>query len=124
MSLIYQQVLLLVSLACKRDIIIDKNKRGGIYLICVWCNQEGAKETVKTCTWIEPGGTYNVVVEDVPAIDCPTCNDIYLQDEMNEQVEDALNSVDLSKLGLSFSYTSLMNAPRVSIFELYKAAKN
>lgn len=87
---------------------------------CVWCNQEGASETYKDCTWIEPAGQATIVVRNVPAIDCPTCQDVYLDDDMTEQVEEALNSVDLESLGELFSYEELMNAPRLSIFDLYK----
>lgn len=92
-------------------------------MICIWCDQEGAQETVKDCIWIEPGGAFNIVVKEVPAIDCPTCKDVYLEDEMTEEVEEALNSVDLSSLGTEFTYEKLMASPRLSIFELYKSAK-
>lgn len=87
---------------------------------CIWCNQEGAFESKKDCTWIEPAGRDVIVVQDVPAINCPTCQDVYLDDELTEQVEEALNSVDLEELGEKFTYEALMSAPRLSIFDLYK----
>ncbi|GAA0362235.1 YokU family protein [Bacillus horti] len=87
---------------------------------CEWCEQEGAVEVKKDCTWIEPAGKATVVVEQVPAIDCSICQDIYITDELTEEVEEALNSVDLEELGEAFSYEELMNAPRLSIFDLYK----
>lgn len=91
---------------------------------CIWCNQDESIETVKDCTWIEPQGKDYLVVTGVPAIDCPTCKDIYLEDSMTEDVEDAINSVNLEKLGLKFSYQELMAAPRHSIFDLYKQSKS
>jgi uncharacterized YokU family protein len=90
---------------------------------CVWCDQEGAKETVQDFTWIEPEGKEYIVVQEVPAVDCPTCNDVYLEDSMTEEVEEAINSVNLEKMGLTFTYEKLMSAPRVSIFDLYKQSK-
>lgn len=87
---------------------------------CIWCDQEGAMETTKDCTWIEPTGRDVIVVQNVPAINCPTCQDIYLADEMTEKVEEALNSVDLVGLGAAFTYEELIHAPRQSIFDLYK----
>jgi uncharacterized YokU family protein len=91
---------------------------------CVWCDQEGAKETVKDCTWIEPEGKEMIMVKDVPAVDCPTCKDIYLEDSKTDEVEEAINSVNLDKLGLNFTYEELMSAPRVSIFDLYKQSES
>jgi uncharacterized YokU family protein len=91
-------------------------------LKCEWCETEQASMSTKDCQWIEPGGIHYVVVTDIPAIDCPVCNDIYLDDEMNEQIEEALNTVELSSLGSRFSYEQLMKAPRVSIFQLFKQA--
>jgi uncharacterized YokU family protein len=96
---------------------------GGRMMKCIWCNQEEATETVKDCVWIEPQGKETLMVTNVPAIDCPTCKDIYLSDEMTEQVEEMINSVNLNKLGLHFSYEELMKSPRVSIFDLYKQSK-
>jgi uncharacterized YokU family protein len=91
---------------------------------CVWCDQEGAKETVKDCTWIEPEGKDMIVVTEVPAVDCPTCKDIYLEDHKTEEVEEAINSVNLNKLGSKFTYNELMSAPRISIFDLYKQSQS
>lgn len=90
----------------------------------MWCNQDESIETVKDCTWIEPEGKDYLIVTGVPAIDCPICEDVYLEDSMTEDVEDAINSVNLEKLGLKFSYQQLMEAPRLSIFDLYKQDKS
>lgn len=86
---------------------------------CVWCDGENASSTKKDCHWIEPGAEM-VIVTDVPAIDCPDCKDIYVEDEINTEIEVALNMVDLQPLGLKFSYEELMKAPKMSIFDLYK----
>lgn len=88
---------------------------------CVWCGQNDAKKTKKDCQWIEPGGTDIVMVTDVPAIDCPHCKDIYVDDDINEEVELALNTVDLEKLGFRFSYDELKSAPKMNIFDLYSS---
>jgi uncharacterized YokU family protein len=90
---------------------------------CIWCSQDESVEAVKDCTWIEPEGKDYLIVTGVPAIDCPICNDVYLEDSITEDVEDAINSVNLEKLGLKFSYQQLMEAPRLSIFDLYKQSK-
>lgn len=84
---------------------------------CVWCGEKQATETTKDCQWIEPGGVDVVVVTDVPAIDCQRCQDVYIDDDLNFEIEQALNSVDLDKLGLRFSYEQLMKAPKLNIFE-------
>jgi YgiT-type zinc finger domain-containing protein len=99
----------------------DKMKdRGKRNMICVWCEQEGAWETTKDCTWIDPTGRHTVVVEGVPAIACPSCDDVYLTDDMNEKVEMELSGADLEALGERFTYEELLAAPKVSIFDLYK----
>lgn len=92
-------------------------------MICVWCEQDGAQKTTKNCTWIEPGGRDVIEVTDVPAIKCETCQDTYLEDSMNDKVEEALHTVELEKLGQRFSYKQLMEAPKVSIFEMYLKGK-
>ncbi|WP_202080903.1 YokU family protein [Caldalkalibacillus salinus] len=90
---------------------------------CVWCEQDSAKKTVKDCTWIDPTGKEVLTVKEVPAIDCPTCQDVYVEDEVNEEVEAALHSVELDKIGLTFTYSTLMNAPRKSIFDLFQESE-
>ncbi|MEW9669315.1 YokU family protein [Ammoniphilus sp. 3BR4] len=86
---------------------------------CVWCDNDQAKETIKDCQWIEPGGVDVIMVTDVPAIDCPQCRDVYLDDEKNEEIEVLLNTTDLSVLGSRFSYSQLVKAPKMSIFDMY-----
>lgn len=88
---------------------------------CIWCDGENATTAKKDCHWVEPGGTEMVIVTAVPAIDCPQCQDIYIEDEINAEVELALNTVDLQQLGLKFSYEDLMKAPKMNIFDLYRS---
>ena len=88
---------------------------------CVWCGQDEAKVTKKDCQWIEPGGTDVVMVTNVPAIDCPQCKDIYIDDDINAEIELALNTVELNKLGFRFSYDQLKQAPKMNIFDLYQS---
>ncbi len=85
---------------------------------CVWCTENQASKATKDCHWIEPGGIAVIMVTGVPAIHCPGCRDTYLTDEMNEEIELALNTVDLDKLGHTFSYEQLMKAPKMSIFKM------
>lgn len=86
---------------------------------CVWCDNNQAKETTKDCQWIEPGGVEVIMVTDIPAIECPQCRDIYLDDDINEEIEVCLNTTDLNALGSRFSYSQLMQAPKMSIFDMY-----
>jgi uncharacterized YokU family protein len=89
-------------------------------LKCVWCDNAQAMETTKNCQWIEPGGSGVITVNAIPAIECPQCHDVYLVDDIYAEVEAAINTVDLSVLGDSFSYEALMKAPRLNIFDMYK----
>ncbi|WP_164985135.1 YokU family protein [Ammoniphilus sp. CFH 90114] len=86
---------------------------------CVWCDSKQAKETTKDCQWIEPGGVEVIMVTGIPAIECSQCQDVYLADEMNEEIEVSLNTVDLRLLGSTFSYEQLVKAPKMSIFDIY-----
>lgn len=92
-------------------------------MICIWCEQEGARDATKDCTWIDPTGRRTVVVESVPAIACPACDDVYITDEMNEKVEIELSGVDLETLGERFTYEELLAAPKMSLIDLYKREK-
>ncbi|RKD21782.1 hypothetical protein BEP19_14265 [Ammoniphilus oxalaticus] len=88
---------------------------------CIWCGERKATSAKKDCQWIEPGGIDVVLVTDVPAIDCQSCQDVYIDDQLNAEIEQALNTVDLDKLGFRFSYDELTNAPKMNIFELYSS---
>lgn len=59
-----------------------------------------------------PDGASTVEVRHVPALECSDCG-IYLEDEINEQVEDKLYTSDLSQHANVLTYEELLQAPTI-----------
>ncbi|MGG4498660.1 YokU family protein [Brevibacillus reuszeri] len=81
-------------------------------MICVWCNEDKARETTKECYWVLPDGASTVKILQVPAMECLDCG-IYLEDDLNEKVEDKIYTSDLSGYSDVFTYEELMKAPTI-----------
>lgn len=84
---------------------------------CLWCGEDKAKESTKDCNWVMPDGRRAVQILQVPALECPDCG-LYLEDAINQKVEDGLYMSDLSSYPDAFTYEELLNAPKINLFQM------
>ncbi|MDO6655772.1 YokU family protein [Anaerobacillus sp. 1_MG-2023] len=82
-------------------------------MICKWCEQEGAFETLDKGYWELPDGSRAVEISDLPSVQCGYCGMCYQTDELVGDVEEQLMLIDTSKLPSSFSYKELMSQERL-----------
>lgn len=82
---------------------------------CMWCGDMTAEESTKDCYWVLPDGRRSVKILSVPALSCPSC-DKYLEDSINQKVEDTLYMCDLTEYGDEFTYEDLLKAPVKKLF--------
>lgn len=79
---------------------------------CLWCNEDKAKKTTKDGYWVLPDGASTVEILQVPALECADCG-LYIEDEINEEVEDRLHTSDLTHYSNVFTYEELLKAPAI-----------
>ncbi|MGG1662106.1 YokU family protein [Brevibacillus sp. NRS-1366] len=84
---------------------------------CIWCNEDKVRETTKDGYWIMPDGATSVQILRVPALECVDCG-LYIEDEINQTVEDRVYSSDLSKYPNVLTYEELLKAPMLDLFKL------
>lgn len=82
---------------------------------CMWCGELNAQDHFKDCYWVMPDGRRSVKILQVPALSCSSCG-LFLEDSVNQKVEDTLYISDLSEYPDEFTYAELLKAPVKPLF--------
>ncbi|WP_246056048.1 YokU family protein [Alteribacter natronophilus] len=81
-------------------------------MICNWCKSDAAVNSLESAYWELPDGSRAVEITQVPSIKCHDCGMIYIEEEKINDIEDQFMLIDTNKLGMVFSYKTLMDQPR------------
>ncbi|MBU9711392.1 YokU family protein [Evansella tamaricis] len=80
---------------------------------CKWCHSQEATKSLEKAYWELPDGSRAVEMTHVPSIHCPSCEMIYIQEDIIDEIEDQMMLIDTNKLPDVFSYHQLMDQPKL-----------
>ncbi|MFA9560286.1 YokU family protein [Evansella sp. AB-rgal1] len=82
-------------------------------MTCKWCESKEAEKTYDSAFWELPCGTRAVEITDVPSTKCPSCNIVYIDETLIDEMEDHFMLIDTKNLPKKFTFGEFMEKPRM-----------